>query len=172
MKKYLPLLAAAFFTACSSTKKATQPVVVTTTTTTTTTTAMDPADSVVFVNVPIQVDAKDNLPMMLGSWNLLTMQRQARLPEESLSNISLTIKSDGKFIASTDCGDVSGTYTVKGMSIKFFNVSPNWSSCNNAEQLKEMARLMENTVSMYTVGPHAMTLRDNSSNIIFKAKRA
>jgi heat shock protein HslJ len=165
MKRSMPFLAMIFFlVSCSSPKE-------TTITTTNTNQALEPADSVVFVKVPLEFEQKDLLPQMLGNWSLQSMQRQTKLPLEALQNTTFSLNSGGTFSANTDCGTLSGNYSVKGVSIKFNNINSSLANCSNTDQLNEMVRLLQNTVSMYTVEGNEMTFRDNSSNIIFKARR-
>jgi heat shock protein HslJ len=166
MKLYLPLAAALFLAACSPPKQSTTIV------TRTSNQAMtEPADSVIFVKSEIEIEQKDKLPQILGGWTLVSMQRQTKLPLENLSDVTIKLNPGGQFTANTSCGTLNGQYTVKGMSIKFNNVSTTWNACNNSDQVNEMVRLLQNTVSMYTVEGNVMTWRDNSSNIVFQARR-
>lgn len=115
-------------------------------------------------------DQKDYLPMMLGNWLLHTMQRQATLPEETL-NLSLQLNPDHSFALSTACGEMKGSYSVKGVSIRFTTTDKIRSSCENAGQLNEMERLLTNTVSLYTVNGNMLFLKDNSGNNVFRVTR-
>lgn len=162
MKNYFFIMAILLFAACSTRKQTTQTTVITKE-------IKEPEDSIVYVKTPLEFEQKDQLPLLLGSWNLLSMQRQTKLPVESLSNYSLTLHSGGHFTSNTYCGTISGNYSVKGMSIKFNDVKIAWNSCNNNGQVNELIRLLQNTVSMYTVDNSSLTLQDNSSNVIFRA---
>ena len=162
--KYFCTLAVLVLAACTTTKK-------TTLTSNGSNQALsEPADSIVYYKTTFEAEQKDYLPFMLGNWVVQTMQRQAKLPEETL-NISLQLNEDRTFVARTGCGDMKGTYTVKGVSIKFHHIDFNRSNCANSEQLDEMVRLLTYTVSMYTVNGNMLTLKDNSSNNIFRATR-
>lgn len=108
--------------------------------------------------------------MMLGQWVVQTMQRQTKLPEETL-NISLQLNEDRTFVAATPCGELKGMYSVKGTSIKFKSSSFQHISCTNAEQLDAMAHLLANNVSLYYVNGNMLFLRDNSGNNIFRVTR-
>jgi heat shock protein HslJ len=167
MKRYFPFVSILLLAACSTPSQTTQ----TTISSTSSSQALEPEDSVVVVKMPIEFEQKDLLPQLLGSWGVQSMQRQTKLPLENLSNISLNLQSGGAFTANTNCGPLSGSYSVKGMSIKFNDVRSSWNNCGNTEQLNEMVRLLQKTVSMYTVEGNSMTLRDNSSNVIFRANR-
>jgi heat shock protein HslJ len=165
MKRSMPFLAMIIFLgSCSSPKE-------TTMTTTSSSQALEPADSIVYVKAPLEFEQKDFLPQMLGNWSLNSMQRQTKLPLETLQNITFTLNTGGTFNANTGCGTLSGNYTVKGVSIKFNNINSSLANCSNTDQLNEMVRLLQNTVSMYTVDGNEMTFRDNSSNIIFQARK-
>jgi heat shock protein HslJ len=129
-----------------------------------------PADSIIYYRTSYDVQQKDYLPMMLGQWVVQTMQRQTKLPEETL-NISLQLNEDRTFVAATPCGELKGMYSVKGTSIKFKSSSFQHISCTNAEQLDAMAHLLANNVSLYYVNGNMLFLRDNSGNNIFRVTR-
>ena len=166
MRNILPLITLAILVSCSAPKEST-----TTYTTTSINQAMEPADSIVYYKTTIDFEQKDMLPQMLGDWSLASMQRQARLPLETLNSVSISLKPGGVIHANSSCGSFNGNYSVKGMSVKFSNLKSSWSNCSNTEQMNEMLRLLQNTVSMYTIEGNTMTFRDNSSNIVFTARK-
>lgn len=160
--KHFCTLAVLILAACTTTKK-------TSLTSTSSNQAFeDVADSIVYYKTTFEADQKDYLHMMLGNWTIHSMQRQVKLPEETL-NIPLQLNADKTFVIKTTCGDMKGTFAVKGVSIKFNDVSH--INCANSEQLNEMIRLLTNTVSMYTVNGNMLSLKDNSSNNVFRASR-
>jgi len=128
------------------------------------------ADSAAAANISYVANQKNYLPMMLGTWLLHTMQRQAVLPEETLY-ISLHLNEDQTCVVSTSCGEMKGRYTVKGMSIKFQNLSYNQHDCSDKEQLDQMARLLTKKVSLYAYNGNMLFLKDNSGNNVFRATR-
>jgi heat shock protein HslJ len=128
-------------------------------------------DSVAYVETEFEARQYNDMALLVGDWSLDKMQRQQRLPEESLDNAKFSIGNDGKFRITTACGYVSGDYTLKGRSIKFSNAAGEWFNCANMEQGSELTRLLNNTVSAYTVSSNTLYLRDGSSNIVFTASR-
>lgn len=122
-----------------------------------------------YYETDFEVRQKDYINLLTGTWTINSMQRQARLPIENLSGMTLVLNTDRSFNIKADCGNITGNYTVKGTSIKFSNVSSNTNSCTNTEQVSELVRLLSNTVSAYTVDNSSLWLRDGSTNIIFKA---
>lgn len=164
MKSICTLAVLWIFAACSSTRP-------TTMTSTGANQAMaEPADSIVYYKTTFDVEQKDYLPQMLGTWVVQTMQRQTKLPEETL-NVSFRLNEDKTYVIGTSCGEVKGTYSVKGVSIKFIDAAYNRNNCAGTEQLDEMVRLLTNTVSMYTVNGNMLFLKDNSSNNLFRITR-
>ena len=128
-------------------------------------------DSVVYVETEFEARQYNDLALLAGSWNLDKMQRQQRLPEETLDNAKFYLANDGTFKITAACGYVNGNYTIKGRSIKFSNAAGEWFNCANMEQASELTRLLNNTVSAYTVTGNTLYLRDGSSNIVFTASR-
>ena len=128
------------------------------------------ADSTTYARLTFVADQKDYLPMMLGPWLVHTMRRQTTLPEETL-NLPLHLNGDQTFVASTSCGDIRGKYSVKGVSIRFLDVSYSPENCSNTAQFDEMVRLLTNTVSLYAVNGNMLFLKDNSGNNVFRATR-
>ena len=123
-----------------------------------------------FAKMTFVADQKDYLPQLQGQWLIHTMQRQAQLPEETL-NLALRLHGDKTFVAATACGDISGTYSVKGVSIRFGDVRYDNTVCENKEKLDEMVRLLTQSVSLYTVNGNMLFLKDNSGNNVFRVTR-
>lgn len=143
------------------------------TTTTTRTTESENAalsdDKIEYYETEFEVRQKDYLAQLAGSWTVNTMQRQSMMPVENLSEISLTLNADKTFEAGLSCGVLSGTYSLKGTSIKFLTSGNE--QCNNNPQMSELVRLLTQTVSAYTVDNKTLLLRDGSSNVIFRASK-
>lgn len=127
-------------------------------------------DSIAYAQLTFVANQKDDLPMMLGSWLVHTMQRQAALPEETLY-IPLQLNRDRTFVVSTSCGEMKGTYAVKGTSIKFRDAGYDRGNCKDKEQLDAMVQLLTNTVSLYAYNGNMLFLKDNSGNNVFRATR-
>jgi heat shock protein HslJ len=165
MKKssFLIVLVFLFFAACSTHKK------------TTAEKAKEQTayvkDSIEFYETDYEVRQKNYLNLMLGSWTVKTMKRQAMIEEEPLTNVSLNFTADSSFTGNGGCNRLSGRYTLKGTSIKFSRIITTKMACANIEQESAFLKLLEETVSAYSVSKNELLLRDGSSNIIFKAVR-
>jgi heat shock protein HslJ len=128
-------------------------------------------DSIAYVETEFEARQYNDLALLVGSWSLDKMQRQQRLPAESLDNAKFSLGNDGKFRITTTCGYVTGDYILKGRSIKFSNASSEWYDCADKEQASYLVKLLNNTVSAYTVSEDRLYLRDGASNIVFSASR-
>ncbi len=122
-----------------------------------------------YYETEFDVRQKDYLAQLTGSWTVNTMQRQARLPEENLSGVSLQLNSDKTFSAKLSCGDISGNFSLKGTSIRFQDIRG--ASCDGDEQMTALLKLLTGTVSAYTVDNNSLLLRDGSSNIVFRGSK-
>lgn len=129
-----------------------------------------PADGVEYAKFTFVADQKDFFTKLQGQWLIHTMQRQAQLPEETL-NLALHLYEDRTFVSPTACGDITGTYSVKGVSIRFGDVAYNSTACEQQEKIKEMIRLLKQNVSLYTVNGNMLFLKDNSGNNVFRITR-
>jgi heat shock protein HslJ len=129
-------------------------------------------DSVEYYETDFETRQKNYLDQLQALWKLNTMQRQARIEMEPLSGYSISLDKNMRFTVSGPCGDITGIYDVKGTGIKFNNISTEGhaSACDQ-EQQKELIRLLGETVSAYTVSSSELLLRDNATNIIFRATR-
>lgn len=125
-------------------------------------------DSVEYYDAEVQIRQKDFSPLLVGDWNITTMKRQARLEEETLTNVQLQLKSDATFTGKGGCNNIRGTYELKGSSIKFANIISTRMACNVMEQETAFLQLLEGTVSAFSVKNNELLLRDGSSNVLFK----
>ena len=157
----LTALVITVFTACAAPKEAPQRIV--------NTTNANAKDSVEYYATDFEIIQKNYLDQLVGSWKLHTMQPQQRLPEESLGQTTINFNRDMTFEATTSCGRLTGSYTLKGTSIVFVNPRREWTSCGNEAQVAKLIDLMANTVSAYTVSASELLLRDGSSNVVFRA---
>jgi heat shock protein HslJ len=154
-----------FFVACSAQKKgAAKPVTNVKGDTTI-------KDSIEYYDAEVEIQQKNYLHLLKGIWNVTTMQRQQRIDAESLSNVQMVFMTDSTFAGSAGCNRMSGKYTVKGTSIKFGDIITTKMACDRLEQETELLRLLQQTVSAYTVSNTELLLRDGSSNIVFKASK-
>ena len=129
-------------------------------------------DSVVFYDVDIKAKQKSYKKELQGNWNVVSMRRQAKAELENLGNVSIEFKSDLSFTGKAPCNSIGGIYTLKGTSIKFSNIRVTKMACDNLEQESAFLRLLEETVSAYSVSETKLLLRDGSSNIVFELERS
>ena len=130
----------------------------------------EPANGATYAKMTFVADQRDYFAQLQGEWLIHTMQRQAQLPEETL-NLALLLFEDRTFVAPSVCGEIRGKYSVKGVSIRFEDVSWNSSTCDKKEQIEEMIRLLTKNVSLYTVNGNMLFLKDNSGNNVFRVTR-
>lgn len=128
-------------------------------------------DSIEYYETDFEARQKNYAHLLAGSWNLDVMKRQARIDGEGLTGVYLTFNSDSTFSGNAGCNKMSGKYILKGTSIKFTNIVSTKMACNNLEQEQAFLKLLEETVSAYTVSTTKLLLRDGSSNIVFEGKR-
>lgn len=164
MKRITAFAALLLFVACSSSRS------ITMTASGTHQAKAEPAAPVSFAKLTFVADQKDYFPQLQGQWLIHTMQRQVRLPEESL-NLALHLFDNKTFLAASSCGDIKGIYSVKGVSIRFGEVAYDNTSCENKEQVAEMIRLLTQNVSLYAVNGNMLFLKDNSGNNVFRITR-
>lgn len=130
-----------------------------------------PKDSVIYVETEIEAKQKNSLDLLIGSWDVITMQRQTRLKIEPLTNTYFSLNENSSFNGKSGCNNISGQYVLKGTGIKFTNISSTKMHCANTEQETAFLQLLSETVSAYTVSKDSLLLRDGSANIIFRAVR-
>jgi heat shock protein HslJ len=129
------------------------------------------ADKIIFYETEIEARQKNDLNLLAGTWDFVTMQRQARINAESLSNTFLSIASNNTFTGKGGCNNISGKFVLKGTGIKFDNIVSTKMSCNNIEQETTFLKLLNERVSAYTVTKDSLLLRDGAANIVFRAFR-
>lgn len=120
---------------------------------------------------PIQTKQKSYLNQMAGMWTIHTMKRQARMDPENLNDYVFVIHPDSTFNVTTACGAHNGKFSLKGTSIKFNSINTKKENCDNQEQEEWFLKLLQNTVSRYSVADGTLYLRDGSSNIVFEGKK-
>lgn len=128
-------------------------------------------DSIVYYETDFETRQKNYLDLVQAQWQLTSMQRQAKLEVESLSNYTITFNKDMTFTISSPCGTLNGNYDVKGTGLKFNNITTNNTNCTNSEQHAELIQLLKQRISAYTVNSKELLLRDPATNIVFKAIR-
>jgi heat shock protein HslJ len=128
-------------------------------------------DEVEYYEVEVTTNQKSYLNLLKGTWNFTSMRRQPRVEAESLTNASLTINGDSTFSGSTGCNTISGKFTLKGTGIRFGNLTSTKMACNNMDQETAFLKLIQQTISNYSVTNDSLLLRDVTGNIVFHAKK-
>ena len=127
-------------------------------------------DSIEFYETTFEARQKNYRELLMGTWVIDSMYRQARMNPDYLSNVSITF-SDSTFTGSGGCNRISGKYILKGTSIKFSDIISTKMACDRLEQETAFLQLLQSTVSAYTVTQNVLWLRDGSSNIVFHASK-
>ena len=128
-------------------------------------------DSIEFYETDFEARQKNYMYLLQGAWDIDIMKRQAMTEDEKLTNVYLVFNADSTFIGNAGCNKISGKYSIKGTGIKFKNITTTFMGCDKQEQENEFLRLLQETVSAYTVSNQSLLLRDGSSNIVFQANR-
>ncbi len=128
-------------------------------------------DSVIFYDMEVKAKQVSYKKELQGEWTVISMRRQQKADLESLAGVVLNFTPDSSFSGKAPCNKMGGIYTLKGTSIKFSNLFATKMACARLDQESAMLRLMEETVSAYTVSADRLLLRDGSSNIIFECVR-
>jgi heat shock protein HslJ len=128
-------------------------------------------DSIEFYETEFEARQKNYLDVLVGSWNIDTMHRQARLPGEQLRNVYITFNNNNTFSGNAGCNRISGRFILKGTSIKFENIISTEMACPKIEEEIAFLKLLQGTVSAYTVTQNTLWLRDGASNVVFHASR-
>jgi heat shock protein HslJ len=124
-----------------------------------------------YYDVEIGVNQKNYMEQLAGNWVIDTMHRQARAVPEALHSVTLSFDTDSTFSGSTGCNKVTGTFRLKGTSIKFLTIHSTKMACEQLDREAALQRLLTHTVSAYTVDGDVLLLRDGSSNVVFRAHR-
>jgi heat shock protein HslJ len=128
-------------------------------------------DSIEFYETEFEVRQKNYLNLLIGSWSIDTMKRQAKIDAEPLINASIVFEANNRFSGKAGCNNMSGKFVLKGTSIKFSDIITTRMYCDRMEQETVLLKLLQENVSAYTVTESTLLLRDGSSNIIFQASR-
>lgn len=131
----------------------------------------EPKDSIEFYETEFKVKQKSYKKEMEGKWTVATMRRQQKAELEQLSGVTIDFSVDSSFSGKAPCNRIGGVYTLKGTSIRFSRIFATRMACDKLEQESAFLKLLEGTVSAYTVEENKLLLRDGSGNIVFELKR-
>ncbi|MEI6948320.1 META domain-containing protein [Paraflavisolibacter sp. H34] len=129
-------------------------------------------DSIIYEEDPVVAKHADYMDSIAGNWEVVTMKRQTGRETDYMVNASLVLNKDSTFTGNTGCNTFSGKFSLKGSSIRFNQVTATEKACTFQEQESWYLRLLQNTISRFTVTNDELWLRDGSSNIVFEAKKA
>jgi heat shock protein HslJ len=132
---------------------------------------VETTDEVEYYEVEVASNQRSYLNLLKGSWNITSMRRQPKVDAELLTNATLTISGDSTFAGNTGCNSISGKFTLKGTGIRFGTVASTKKACSNMDQETAFLRLLQQTISNYSVTNDTLLLRDVTGNVVFEAKR-
>lgn len=123
-------------------------------------------DSIVYYETEIGYILPDYSSKFKGRWDILVMKRQARAIPDSLISSYIEFNTDTLFSAAVGCAVFSGTYVIKGPTIKFRIKDTVPAQClGEAEQW--FARLIQERVSYFGIDEKILYLKDGAFNIVF-----
>lgn len=128
-------------------------------------------DSIAFYDAEVEARQKNYLEHLKGGWDIVSMRRQSQMQEEPLTNVYILFVTDSTFTGKAGCNNMSGKFNLKGTGIKFSNIITTKMACDVLEKETAFLKLLQETVSTYTVTENQLLLRDGSSNILFIGSR-
>lgn len=128
-------------------------------------------DSIVYYETEIGYIMPDLSPKFRGVWDVHIMKRQARANPDTLDKSYIEFVGDTLFNASAGCNKISGSYTIKGPTIKFRIFQSETNECSNIEIEQWFLKLLEERVSYFAIDEKALYLKDVANNIVFDCSR-
>ena len=127
-------------------------------------------DSVVIYETEIGYQMPDHSAKFKGKWNIQVMRKQARAIPDSLVNSYFEFDGDTAFSAFVGCNKLSGTYIIKGPTIKFTVTDSLTAACDNDLE-QWFIKLIQERVSYFGVDENILFLKDVAYNIVFDCAR-
>ena len=127
-------------------------------------------DSVVIYETEIGYQMPDHSAKFKGKWNIQVMRKQARAIPDSLVNSYFEFDGDTAFSAFVGCNKLSGTYIIKGPTIKFTVTDSLTAPCDNDLE-QWFIKLIQERVSYFGVDENILFLKDVAYNIVFDCAR-
>ena len=109
---------------------------------------------------------------LLGRWQVLSMKRQQKVPEESLKDVFVEFKPDSTFFGKAPCNGMNGNYSLKGTSIRFQDIIVTDMACEFIQTESVFLKLLIETVAAFTISGDSLLLRDAAGNIVFVGQRS
>jgi len=128
-------------------------------------------DSAVYYDAEIGTIQKSYKKELQGQWNITVMHRQQKAIPEKMTDVFIAFGPDSSFSGKAPCNKISGSYILKGTSIRFSKITSTIAACAQPEQEAYFLKLLEQTVSAYSVSDKKLYLRDGSSNIVFECQK-
>jgi heat shock protein HslJ len=128
-------------------------------------------DSVEYYNAEIGTIQKSYKKELQGKWNITVMHRQQKAIPDKLTDVSITFNPDSTFTGKAPCNTFGGIYTLKGTSVRFSKIISTMMACPQMEQETELLKLLEQTVSAYSVSEKQLYLRDGAVNNVFECAK-
>ncbi|MEJ0102129.1 MAG: META domain-containing protein [Bacteroidota bacterium] len=128
-------------------------------------------DTAEWYDAEIRTVQKSYKKELQGKWNITVMHRQQKAIPEKMNDVSVTFSPDSAFSGKAPCNTVGGVYILKGTSIRFSKIISTMMACSQMEQESAFLKLLEQTVSAYSVSENKLYLRDGASNIVFECQR-
>ena len=128
-------------------------------------------DSVVYYETEIGYIIPDLSPKFSGKWNIDVMRRQARAIPDTMTKSYIEFYSDTLFTAFVGCNQLSGSYFIKGPTIKFRLLNRGLTACPESEIENWFVKLIEDRVSYFGIDEKLLFLKDVANNIVFECSR-
>ena len=128
-------------------------------------------DTAVWYDAEIRTIQKSYKKELEGKWNITVMHRQQKAVPEKMNDVFITFSPDSAFSGKAPCNTVGGIYVLKGTSIRFSKIISTMMACPQLEQESAFLKLLEHTVSAYSVSEKKLYLRDGASNIVFECQK-
>jgi heat shock protein HslJ len=128
-------------------------------------------DSTIWYDAEIGTRQRSYKKELQGNWNISVMRRQQKAIPEKLNGAVIGFGPDSAFTGKASCNELGGVYILKGTSIKFSKIVASKNSCADIDRETEFLKLLERTVSAYSVSDEKLLLRDGASNIVFECER-
>jgi heat shock protein HslJ len=125
----------------------------------------------VWYDAEIRTIQKSYRKELEGKWNITVMHRQQKAIPEKMNDVFITFSPDSAFSGKAPCNTMGGVYTLKGTSIRFSKIISTMMACPQMELESAFLKLLEQTVSAYSVSEKKLFLRDGASNIVFECQK-
>ena len=127
-------------------------------------------DSIVYYETEIGYIMPDLSQKFKGMWSINVMRRQARAVPDTLISSYIEFNEDSLFTAYVGCNKLSGTYIIKGPTIKLVVQDTVLAPCTSDLE-KWFIKLIQERVSYFDFNKKILYLKDVAYNIVFDCAR-